>query len=136
MNESIYQNGNGNGVRIVKFAISEQSVITNTMFPHRNIRKYIWTSPDGKTHNQTDHVLMIDRRWHSSIPDVRSFRGADCGTNHCLEVTKVREILAVSKQTAPNFDVERFKLRKLNGWEFGDIITLRSQTGLQLGELK
>jgi hypothetical protein len=44
-------------------------VVKSTMFPHRNIHKYTWTSPDGKTHNQIDHVL-IDRRWHSSLLDV------------------------------------------------------------------
>jgi len=35
------------------------------MFPHCSIHKYAWTSPDGRTHSQIDHVL-IDKRWHSN----------------------------------------------------------------------
>jgi len=57
---------------------------------------------------------LRDRRWQSSILDVRSFRGADCDTDHYLVVAKVRERLAVSKQAAQKFDVERFNLRKLS----------------------
>ena len=60
---------------------------------------------------------MIDRRRHSSLLDVRSFRGADCDTDHYLVVAKVRERLAVSKQATQKFDGERFKLRKLNEME-------------------
>jgi hypothetical protein len=52
--------------------------------------------------------ILIDRRWHWSILDERSFRRADCDTDHYLVVAKVRERLAVSKQAAEKFDVERF----------------------------
>ena len=82
---------------MVNFATSKNLVVKRTMFPHRNIHKYTWTSPDGKTHNQIDHIL-IDRKWHSSVIEIRSFRGADCDTDHYLVVAKVRERLAVRKQ--------------------------------------
>jgi hypothetical protein len=86
------------------------------MFPHRSIYKYTWTSPDGQTHNQTDHVL-IHRRQHSSIFDVRSVRGADCDMGHCLVVAKYRERLAVSKRPVNKVDMDRFNLKKLNEGE-------------------
>jgi hypothetical protein len=100
-NDSLHQDNNYNGVRIANFATSKNLVVKSTIFPRRNIRKYSWTSPVGKTHNQIDHILT-DRRWHSSILDVRSFRGADCDTDHYLVVAKVSERLAVSKQAVQN----------------------------------
>jgi len=83
------------------------------MFHHQKIHKYSWTSPLGKTHSRVDHIF-IDRRWHSSILDVQSFRGADCDTDHCLVVAKVKERLALSKKAAQKFDVDIFNLRQLS----------------------
>jgi hypothetical protein len=53
-------------------------------------------------------------RRHSGILDIRSFKGADCDTDHYLVVAKYRERLAVSKQTRNIFHMERFKLKTLN----------------------
>jgi endonuclease/exonuclease/phosphatase family metal-dependent hydrolase len=89
-NESLHEISNDNGVREINFATSKNLAVKSTTFPHRKIHKYTWTSPEGNTHNQTDHVL-IDKRWHSSVLDVQSFRGADCDTDHYLVVAKVRE---------------------------------------------
>jgi len=111
--ESLHQDSNDNGGRLVNFATSKNLAVKSKMFHQRNIHKYTWTSPDGKTHNQIDHVL-IDRRWQSSILDVRSFRGADCDTNHYPVIAKVRERLAVGKQAAHRFDGQRYNLRQLN----------------------
>ena len=59
-NESLHQDSNDNGVRIVNFATSKNLVVKSTMFPHRDIHKHTWTSPDGKTHNQMNHILIGD----------------------------------------------------------------------------
>ena len=50
--ESLPQDSNDNGIRIVNFGTSKNLVVKNTMFPHQNIHKCTWTSPDGQTHNQ------------------------------------------------------------------------------------
>jgi hypothetical protein len=115
-NEISHEISNDNEVRVVNFATSKSLVVKSTMFPHRDIHKYTRTSSDGQTHNQTDHVL-IDRRRHSSILDVRSFRGTDCDSDHYLVVAKIRDRLAVSKRHVNKMDMDRFNLKKLNEGE-------------------
>jgi len=127
--ESLHQDSNDKGVRLVNFVTSKHFVVKSTIFPHRNIHKHTWTSPDGKTHNQIDHVL-IDKRWHSSVLDVRSFRVADCNTDHYLVTAKVRERLAVGKQAAQSFYRQRFNLRKLNEPE------VREQCQIEITDLQ
>jgi hypothetical protein len=94
--ETLYKDSNDNGVRVVNLVTPKNLVLNGTMFQHRNIPKCPWTSPDGKAHNQIDHIL-IDRRYHPIILDVRYFRGPDCNADHYMVMAKARERLAVSK---------------------------------------
>jgi hypothetical protein len=111
--ESLDEISNDNGVRTASFATSKNLIVKSTMFPHRNNHQFTWTFPDGKTHNQMEHIL-IDRRRQTSVLDVRSFRGADCYADHYLVVAKVKERLAVSKRTTQKFHTERFNSKKLD----------------------
>jgi hypothetical protein len=95
-NESLHEISNDNGVRVVNLATSKNLIVKSTMFPHT------WTSPDGNTHNQIDHIL-IDRRRHSCVLNVRSFRATDCDMDHYLVVTTIMERLAENKQGLQNF---------------------------------
>jgi hypothetical protein len=70
-------------------------------------------SPDGKTHNQIDHIL-VDRQRHSIVLDVQSFRAADCDSDHYLVVAKVRKRLVVNKRRSHSLHTERLNLKKLN----------------------
>jgi hypothetical protein len=48
-------------LRVANFATSKNLAVRSTMFPHYYIYKYTWTSPEGKTHNQIDHILIHRR---------------------------------------------------------------------------
>jgi len=61
--------------------------------------------------------------------NVQRFRGAECDTDHCVVVAKVRKRLTVSKQTTLKFDVERFISGRQMNWSLGKSIRLRFQTG-------
>jgi hypothetical protein len=89
----LHEISSDNGVRVVNFATSKNLRLKSTMFPRRNIHKCTWTSPDGKTHNQIDHIL-VDRRRHSNVLAVRPLRASDCDSDYYLVVAKVRERLA------------------------------------------
>ena len=58
-------------------------IIKSTHFPHKNVHKETWQSPDGRTNNHTDHILAYGRR-ASSIMGVQNCTGADCDLDHQL----------------------------------------------------
>jgi hypothetical protein len=79
MNENLQEISKDIAARVVNFAKSKNLTVKSAIFPHCNIRNFTWTSPDERTHNQINHILM----------DMRQC--ADCDTAHYLVVAEVRE---------------------------------------------
>ena len=77
------------GERLVEFCDGNSLRIMNTWFEQPKRRLYTWTTPDGKHKNQIDYIL-INKRWKSTIRDVRTKPGADCGTDHELLVATLQ----------------------------------------------
>ena len=61
-NESLHQDSDDNGVRLVNFATSKNLVVKSTMFPHRNIHKYTWIL--------VIHLSYKGYNWPVSVKDV------------------------------------------------------------------
>jgi hypothetical protein len=48
---SLHEVSNDNGMRLTDFAVSRNMVISSVIFPHKDIHKETWISPDGHTKN-------------------------------------------------------------------------------------
>jgi hypothetical protein len=93
---SLHETHNDNGERMIDFATSHGMSIGSTMFIHKDIHKMTWRSPDGRKLNQIDHI-MIDGRHISNLIDVRTYKGANCDSEHFLVTAKVRARISKSK---------------------------------------
>ena len=87
---------NDNGMRLASFCLANELIIGGTLFQHKNIHKYTWRSPCGKYLNQIDH-FAINRKFKSSLLDVRTRRGADIGSDHQLVISTLRLKLKATK---------------------------------------
>ena len=95
-NFSLHDTTSDNGIRLVDFAAAKNMVVSSTRFRHKDIHKATWVSPDQRTRNQIDH-LVIDGRHSSSVMDVRVIRGANIDSDHYLVAAKVRTRLSRAK---------------------------------------
>ena len=109
--ESLHEQSNDNGSRLASFALSNDLVIGGTIFAHKNIHKQTWKSPDNRTFNQIDHIL-INKKHRGALQDVRSMRGAECGSDHYMVSAKVKAKLSTNK-SSPAEKIERYGVEKL-----------------------
>ena len=100
-----------NGGRLAELCDENRLSIGGTIFKHKEIHKYTWTSPDNRTRNQIDHII-INNKWKSSLLDVRTRRGADVASDHELLVAKIRIKLRKTKlgdSRMGKFNVQRLR---------------------------
>ena len=91
---------NDNGEDLIDFCSTNNRKITHTMFQHHPRHLYTWTSPDQKTRNQIDYILLC-QKWRSSVKNVRTRPGADCNSDHQLLAADIKFNLKKMKQPPP-----------------------------------
>jgi len=84
--DSLHETSNDNGTRLIHFATSKEFTISFTFFPRKDIHESTWISPNGRVHNQIDHI-MIRKRHASCIRKVRTYR-ANADSDHYLLFTQ------------------------------------------------
>ncbi|KAI8439007.1 hypothetical protein MSG28_011306 [Choristoneura fumiferana] len=108
-------NRSENGNMLVDLCCEQDLVIGGSVFPHKNCHKVSWVSPDRRTENQIDHV-MISRKWRHSLLDVRNRRGADVNSDHHLVVAKISLKIAKVQRKSTTLS-RRFDVSKLRNQE-------------------
>jgi hypothetical protein len=66
-NVSLHEISNDYGFRIVIIVTSTNVAVKNRMSPRRSIKKFTRISPDGKPHNQIDHILIDTNKQTNSM---------------------------------------------------------------------
>ena len=101
---------NERGEMLVDFCQENQFSIINTQFKQHPRRLYTWSSPDQRTRNQIDYIL-VQGRWRSSFMSAKTLPGADCGSDHQLLVCTMKmKLRRIKRQQKP----VRFDVTKIN----------------------
>ena len=80
---------NENGGMFLDTCAQYDFVVGGSVFPHKNIHKATWVSPDHTTTNQIDHIC-INTKFRRSLLDVKAKRGADVASDHHLVTAKLK----------------------------------------------
>ncbi|KAK2720907.1 hypothetical protein QYM36_004702, partial [Artemia franciscana] len=105
---------NHRGEMLIDFCRDNELFITNTMFRHRKRRKVTWRSPDGRTANMIDYIL-VSKRWKSSVLNTVSIADGDFNSDHVLVMSELR--LRIRKPQQPKKSLPRNRVDLLKNIE-------------------
>ncbi|CAF1671832.1 unnamed protein product, partial [Adineta ricciae] len=110
-----YGDRNERGERLLEFATVHNLYICNTRFEHKSNRKWTWASPDGIHKNMID-LILIQRRWKTSVTNCRTFQSADISSDHSLVLCNINlklKKLHNQSQKCCKVDVNRLRDEKV-----------------------
>ena len=99
--------------RSCDFCSTSGLIITRTIFPQKDIFRLTCRSPDGRTVNQIDYILVNGKM--RTILVTRVMRGADVYSDHYLVRTRIS--LKLTRPEGRKNVRERFHLSKLHSEE-------------------
>ncbi|XP_056001731.1 craniofacial development protein 2-like [Ostrea edulis] len=101
---------NENGQRLLDTCSTHGLAIAGTIFQHKEIHKYTWTSNTvSRTRAQLDHII-VNSRWKRSMTDCRTYRGADIFSDHELLISTITMKLAKPKSRGAKGKFATYKL--------------------------
>ena len=96
---------NVRGVRLATFCTHNNLVVTNTCFKKR--RHYTWTSPDGKTKNQIDFILVRKSCRHN-VTNCSALNVPDISDHRMVRATlKLKFSWPKKKTIDPRYDIDQ-----------------------------
>jgi len=125
---TLHEISNQNGELVCNFATENNLTVMRTQFQHKRIHKGTWTSPDFKTVNQIDHVL-INTNKKRIVQDIRKLRGLNCDSDHFL----VKTILKQRLITKPRGNTDYTKKWNLDNAQ--NPLIIKQYTGWGIGPL-
>ena len=125
-----YGEMNNRGERLLYFCKENSLIVSNTLFKHKPSPKWTWTSPDHKSKNMIDLILIRDR-WRSVVNSTRSFQSVDIGSDHSLVLAKIRVKFKFEKNGLRR---KEWNITKLDDPNIAKIFQLELQNRFQLLE--
>jgi len=107
---------NQRGFNLLQFCAINSLVIANTIFNHKESRRYTWMSPDLTSKRQIDFIL-VSKGLKPTIKNCRSYQSAEVGSDHSLvmanaNVRMPKQSKQITKRSPRRYDAEKLQTKE------------------------